>query len=60
MDFFFNGYIAYDRNIENINIEKNNIEIYETNRLIKKWNNTTYLICTITMGYTGWDEDGFL
>jgi hypothetical protein len=60
MDFFANGYLVCTKNIENINIEKINIEIYETNRLIKKCNNTTYLICTITMGYTDWAEDGFL
>jgi hypothetical protein len=46
MDFSVDGYVACDRNIENINIEMKPIDSP------KKHNNTTYLICTITMGYT--------
>jgi hypothetical protein len=47
MDFSTNGYIVCDINIENINIKMKPIDSS------KKCNNTTYLICTITMGYTG-------
>jgi hypothetical protein len=40
MDFSADRYVAYDRNIENINIEMK--PIYSP----KKHDNTTYLICT--------------
>jgi len=46
MYFSADRYVAYDRNIENINIEMK--PIYSP----KKHNNTKYLICTISMGYT--------